>query len=55
MTDSARGSLHRPSAEELAAMRCPHCGGMPAVAAKWATTPWRPGKFCRCPFDEEHK
>lgn len=44
----------RPSEDELRALRCPDCGGMPAAAAKWQTTPWRPGKFCSCPFDAAH-
>jgi hypothetical protein len=44
----------RPSRDELEAMRCPDCGGMPAASARWARTEWWPGKFCSCPFDKEH-
>ncbi len=42
----------RPTSVELDAMRCPDCGAMPAAAAQWETTPWRPGKFCSCPFNK---
>jgi hypothetical protein len=44
----------RPTPEELKAMRCPDCGGMLVTAARWSKGPWYPGKFCSCPFDEEH-
>jgi hypothetical protein len=42
----------RPSQDELRRMKCSVCSGMPASAAKWSTTDWRPGKFCSCPFTD---